>query len=120
MDRIHPRKLLEEAAHTINETKLDLHLSTSFGIFAGKATKTAKLKFTPSASKWVSDEHWHPDQENKTHKDGSLELRIPYNNPTELIREILKYGEDVQVLSPPSLIDQVKERHLRAYQAYEK
>ncbi len=119
VDRIHPRKLLEELTVKVDEKKLDQYLSTSYGIFAGKATKTAKLKFSPKAAKWVSDELWHPDQIIKTRKDGSLELLIPYNDPTELIRDILKYGEDVNVISPESLINKVKERLIRAYQAYE-
>ena len=118
IDRIHPICILDDTNKEMKETELDELLTTSYGIFSGSARHTAKLKFSPEAARWVADEPWHPDQTSTTLKDGSIELQIPYNNPTELIRDILKYGSDVIVISPVKLRNAIKETIKTAYEQY--
>jgi predicted DNA-binding transcriptional regulator YafY len=50
--------------------------------------------------------------------DGSYELKVPFNDHRELIMDILKYGEDCTVLSPPELVERVKEQLERGLQRY--
>lgn len=119
IDRIEPRKITDEAAKELNEQDLQAYLSDSYGIFAGKAKRTALLRFSPKASKWVSDEQWHPRQEIKVLKNGSLEMKIPYNKPTELIMNILKYGPEVEVIKPVTLRKAVSQQLLEASRFYE-
>jgi predicted DNA-binding transcriptional regulator YafY len=61
------------------------------------------LKFAPKRSQWVSREVWHPEQQSTTEADGSFVLSIPYSDDRELVGDILRFGPDVEVLSPPSL-----------------
>ncbi len=103
LDRIHPVYISDNRAVEINEQTLQEHYADAYGIFAGKADKVARLRFSPHAAKWVADEHWHPDQAGIVLKSGQYELTLPYNNPTELIMDILKYGKDVEVLEPAEL-----------------
>jgi len=103
LDRIHPVYIRDETAREIDETTLQGHYADAYGIFAGKADKTARLRFSSQIAKWVADEHWHPGQSGTVLKSGEFVLAIPYNNPTELIMDILKYGKEVEVLSPPEL-----------------
>jgi proteasome accessory factor C len=110
LDRMEPRLILDTAAKNIPDQQLQEHYADAYGIFAGKADKTAVLHFTPGAARWVADEHWHPQQKGKVLKDGSYELRVPYGNPTELLMDILKYGPDVEVLEPAELCRLVEER----------
>ena len=35
-------------------------------------------------------------------------MRIPYNNSRELVMDILRYGPDVLVIEPQSLLEEVK------------
>jgi predicted DNA-binding transcriptional regulator YafY len=42
-------------------------------------------------------------------KDGSYFLEVPYSEDRELIMEILKYGGDVEVLSPEALRTRISE-----------
>ncbi|MGB5104835.1 MAG: WYL domain-containing protein, partial [Steroidobacteraceae bacterium] len=42
-------------------------------------------------------------QDGKLQLDGSYLLEFPYSREPELVMDILKYGADVEVLSPPSL-----------------
>jgi predicted DNA-binding transcriptional regulator YafY len=79
------------------------HFTKSYGIFSGGADKTAQLKFSPKSARWVSGESWHPDQRGRFEKDGSYVLEFEYSQDPELIMDILKHGEDVEVLAPPDL-----------------
>ena len=118
IDRVHPVCTLDDPIREMSDEELDALLTTSYGIFAGTADHIARLRFTPAAAKWVADEHWHPDQKTKILNDGSLDLQIPYNNPTELIRDILKYGPEVKVISPASLKNTVSKTLKTAYEQY--
>jgi predicted DNA-binding transcriptional regulator YafY len=91
---------------------LDRFLGASFGIFSGSATAWAVLRFSPEASRWVADEVWHPDQIGQW-QGRCYELQVPYSDPRELLRDILKFGPDVDVLAPTDLRALVAER-LRA------
>jgi len=94
---------VEAAARDIDETELDEHFAGSYGIFAGKASHTAVLHFTAERARWVADEQWYPQQQGKFLPDGRYELCIPYANETELVMDILKHGEAVEVIAPESL-----------------
>lgn len=120
LDRLKPVYIDNQAAKEVKDQILDNHFTQTFGIFAGQAKETATLRFTPEAAKWVADEYWHPDQQGRVLKDGSYELKIPYGNPTELIREILKYGAEVEVLEPKALRNTVASVHRVAADNYQK
>lgn len=95
------------------------HYENAYGIFGGKATQQAKLRFTNTAARWVANEHWHSQQNGQFELDGSYLLEIPFNDPRELIRDILKYGPDVEVIEPTSLRTAVVNRLQTALRQYE-
>jgi predicted DNA-binding transcriptional regulator YafY len=118
IDRVHPVAILEEAASEISNSELDDHYTHTYGIFAGPVKETAVLLFSAEAARWVADEHWHPQQQDKVLPDGRYELKIPYGNPRELIMDILKYGPDVKVLGPPELQEAVIQQLKQALERY--
>lgn len=91
----------------IDAGNLDEHFTHSYGIFAGAATHTATLRFTPRVSGWIERELWHPEQTLASLPTGETELTLPYANATELVRDILKWGSDVEVIAPATLREQV-------------
>lgn len=103
MPSIRQATLLEKPARNVPDKKLDAVLGSSYGIFAGRHTAWAKLEFTPERARWVSAENWHPQQKSRFDKNGNYHLAIPYSDDRELIMDILKYGGDVEVISPLSL-----------------
>jgi proteasome accessory factor C len=119
IDRILKAVPLDEKATDIPEAELDAHYASSYGIFGGQADKVAVLRFTKERARWVAEEVWHPEQQGKRLEDGGYELRIPYNNPRELVMDVLRYGADVIVMQPQSLIDEVKSQLSRAIARYQ-
>jgi len=86
---------------------LEEHLEGAFGIFSGKADKTAVLLFNQHRACYIEKEQWHPGQRGEWQGDEYL-LIIPYHNPTELMMDILKYGADVEVIALEELKQVVK------------
>ena len=76
------------------------------------------LRFEPVRARWVSRENWHPSQEGHFELDGAWILRVPFSDPRELIMDILRHGEDVQVLAPATLRQAVREQLTRAAARY--
>ena len=107
-----------EKARDIPDSKLDAHVSKTYGIFAGKARGKAVIHFSADAARWVADEEWHPEQQSRHLEDGRWELVLPYGDPTELIRDILKFGPEAEVVAPEALREAVKERLSRALRQY--
>ena len=97
-----------ETIINLSESELDAHYAQTFGIFGGAVKHHAILKFTPHRSQWVSEEVWHHQQRGKWLDDGSYQLEIPYGNDTELLGDILKYGDQVEVLAPKELREKIK------------
>jgi len=118
VERISSAKATAGSCKALDEAVLERQLASSFGIFAGEPTATAVLRFTAKAAAWVADESWFPDAPGKWLEDGRFELRIPYNNPTELIMEICRHGPEVEVVAPPVLRQQVAERLRQAIDQY--
>jgi predicted DNA-binding transcriptional regulator YafY len=75
----------------------------TYGIYAGHVVRTATLHFDAEASRWVADEEWHPRQTRTLLEDGSLILRVPFDNSQELLMDVLRYGKHVVVIEPEDL-----------------
>ena len=120
LDCIRSVQLLDKKARDIGNTKLDQKLGGSYGIFAGEARQCAVLRFSPFRARWVAQEQWHPQQQGSWQQDGSYQLEIPYSDDRELLMDILKYGADVEVLSPKILRDRVRDMLQQAADIYQK
>lgn len=74
-----------------------------YGIFSGAASAWAVLHFSEFATRWVADEFWHPEQQDRHLDDGSMIRRLPYHRAEELAMDVLRHGAEVEVLEPSEL-----------------
>jgi predicted DNA-binding transcriptional regulator YafY len=118
LDNIQQARLLDTRAKDVDSDTLNAHYSSAYGIFSGTATQTATLRFTAERARWVSKEQWHSQQQSQWLEDGRYELRIPYQNPTELIMDILRHGSEVEVVSPSELRQAVRKQLQQALEHY--
>jgi proteasome accessory factor C len=109
VDRIARAAVLDAPAFNVAERELEDHYASAYGIFGGRADKTAVLRFTREGARWVADEKWHPQQESVWLPDGRYELRIPYREPRELVMDIMRRGKNVEVVAPVELREQVRQ-----------
>lgn len=108
VDRVVGGRVLDAVARDVEEAELDRHLAGSYGIFSGEPKGWATIVFSPKASRWVADEHWHSQQQGRMLPDGRYELKIPYSAPRELLMDVLHYGSDAEIVEPASLREQAK------------
>lgn len=107
LDAIRHAELMRETARAVANRRLDDAMGSGFGIFGGRARQRARLRFSPTAARWIADEVWHPQQ--KISWDGDhLILDVPYAQTRELAMEVLRHGQDVEVLSPQDLRDEIR------------
>ena len=101
-------KILDRTFILRNNFDFKKYFHSAFGLYKGKSLKQVTLRFSPVKSKWIKGQIWHKDQEEKILKDGSLELSFPVAQYSEIMREILKQGSDVEVIKPQSLRKLIK------------
>lgn len=118
LDGVKKAELLNKKAEEVSERELQENFAESYGIFSGKATQRAKLRFTPERARWVSGETWHGQQVASYDEDGYYILEFDYNQDPELVMEILKHGNSVEVISPTKLRNKIKEELKKAYKLY--
>jgi predicted DNA-binding transcriptional regulator YafY len=120
LDAVRSARVLDEAARDLPLETVEAALDQGYGIFGGARLRWATLHFTADAAQWVAQEEWHPQQQVKPQADGSLKMRLPYSESTELVMDVLRHGPNVRVVAPAELADLVRtqlEQTLRAYAA---
>jgi predicted DNA-binding transcriptional regulator YafY len=118
VDAIQSAQLLEQKAKSVPDRELDEILAAGYGIFSGRKTTWAKLRFTPERARWVAAEQWHPQQKGRFERDGSYLLELPFSDHRELAMDILRHGPHVEVLEPASLRAAVKAQLAAALARY--
>ncbi len=81
------------------------YLRRNFGLLTGDFPTVVKLRFSPAVSPLIAEQEWYEAQEVSIDQGGSLHLSFPVSGLAEVIREILKYGADVEVIEPAELRD---------------
>ena len=118
VDAIRKAIVLPVKARHVPKRDLQAILETGYGIFSGRDAHWAKLRFTAERAKWVATEQWHPKQRTHVEPDGSYILEFPYSDSRELLGDILRHGEHVEVLAPVDLRNEVAAALLRAAAVY--
>lgn len=119
LERIAEQVLKDDDAKEVSEKVMAGHYDSSYGIFSGPAEHIAKLKFTAEMSRWVAEEQWHPDQKGSYDDQGAWTLELPFSTARELVMDILRYGSEVEVISPDFLRDAVAESAREAAALYD-
>jgi len=81
------------------------HARQAFGVTGGEKPMKVRLLFEPKLTVYISERQWHPSQVLKRRRDGRVELSMETTGRKELVRWVLSWMPDVQVLAPKSLRD---------------
>lgn len=118
LDAIESAETLDTKAKEVPLKQIQAEMDGGYGIYAGAERQWAHLVVTPQAAQWISREQWHPDQRARWLEDGRFELEVPYSDETEIAMDILRQGDQVEVLAPLSLVSQVHGRLEAAAEKY--
>ncbi len=70
---------------------------------AGQPLQTVRLRFAPSAARYVKEKVYHPTQINHWEEDGGLTIELQLRGFIEVRRWILSWGSECEVLEPAEL-----------------
>ncbi len=70
---------------------------------ASQPLRTVRLRFAPSAAKYVREKVWHVSQGLHREPDGSVVLEMSLRSMLEVRRWILSWGSECEVLEPAEL-----------------
>jgi len=102
-----------------NLPQIKKYIRKNFGIFYGGRGYEVTLKFSPEASRIVKEQIWHKKQKIREQGDGSILLQVPVADITEIKREIMKYGAEVEVLKPLKLRKEIREEIKKMNKIYQ-
>lgn len=107
--RIHAAKPTGKTFARPQKFSLEKRLRDSFGVHSGEDSHDVRIRFTGFAADYIREKRWHPSQELRESKDGSVELRLTLSSLLEIQRWILGWGGNATVLQPPALVAAVQE-----------
>jgi predicted DNA-binding transcriptional regulator YafY len=97
---------------------LEASLRRAWDIIADQPEVEVILRFAPSVAGRVREATWHPTQQVASEPDGSLVWRARVSGTIEIRLWVLQWGDEVEVLAPPELRDDVAATWRRAWQGY--
>jgi predicted DNA-binding transcriptional regulator YafY len=86
----------------------------AWDIIADQDSVEVVLRFSPAVAARVQEARWHPSQRVSTEPDGSLVWRATVAGTIEIRLWVLSWGDEVEVVEPASLRDDVIATHRRA------
>lgn len=103
LDGLQSAVALDAGATEVALTQVEQLMDGGYGACAGLANHWAILVFSQQSSPQAARELWHPMQRSRLLPDGRLELMLPYDDPSDLVMDILRKGDEVEVVGNPSL-----------------
>lgn len=93
---------------------LDGHLQGAFGIFQTQKPKKIRVEFSGWAATNVREMLWHPSQKIVTDSSEKVVATFDLGNMVEFKRWVLGFGRHAKVISPDSLVEDIRQEHLAA------
>jgi proteasome accessory factor B len=76
------------------------------------------LSFDPFQGKYIKTLPLHDTQQVLVDNEDELQIKLKLCLTHDLIMELLSFGDNMKVLKPDTLINEIKEAHQKAYQQY--
>jgi len=94
------------------------YMSDAFGLQKGGKPVSVSIRFAPRQARWIRERRWHRSARVQEGLDGSLVLNLKVAETSEIVRWVLQFGHEAEVLEPPSLRAAVAEQLASALAAY--
>jgi predicted DNA-binding transcriptional regulator YafY len=100
------------------DAEVDGMFEKAWDIIADQDPVDVVLRFAAKVASRVREARWHPTEQVAEEADGSLTWRATVAGTIEIRLWILSWGDDVEVLAPASLREDVAATHARAAARY--
>jgi predicted DNA-binding transcriptional regulator YafY len=100
------------------DAEIDGMFERAWDIIADQEPVEVVLRFAAKVASRVREARWHPTERVAEEADGSLTWQATVAGPIEIRLWILSWGDDVEVVAPEALRDDVAATHARAAARY--
>lgn len=118
IERIHDVRVTPRSFEPPEGATLERDLRRGWDIIADQPPTDIVLQFSAAVADRVLETTWHPLQRTEKAADGTLIWRSTVSGVVEIRLWILSWGDDVEVLEPQDLRDQVRDILERAIARY--
>lgn len=80
----------------------------AFGAFVGSGDYRVVVRFSATVADQIRERFWHESQETRDRPDGGLEFTVQLGGLDEILRWILGWADEAEVLAPPELRERVR------------
>ncbi len=119
LNRIKKITLLDKEFKRKSDFSLSDFFKDSWEIFQGEL-KEVEVRFYGKAVKVIESGDYHPSERVKKLKDGSVIYNVKVKGTDEILRWILGFGEEAEVLKPEELREKLKSIAVSLYNLYQK
>lgn len=96
-------RMLDDSAAVPEEFDLRKYFGNAWAVYRGESSHEVQLLFQSPASRIVTETVWHHTQRATVHKNGSVMISFVVDGLNELLRWLLSWAGQVQVLAPDEL-----------------
>lgn len=102
LDRFEKADITDERFEFPDDLTIEEFVGGGMGMFIGRRPQNYRIRVSPQAARWVQEDPWHPEQQIKTLKDGSVELSVQAAHELDIIPRVLQLGTEAEILAPAS------------------
>lgn len=96
------------------------YTAAAFSIEKGERPVNVTIRFSPRQARWIRERRWHPSARIQERLDGGCILRMRLAPTSELLRWVMQFGADAELLAPKRLRADVARGLSRAARLYAK
>ena len=109
VQRIRAVEVLDAKFKMPEDFEPDEFLNESFGISHEGKLEEVVLRFAKSAAPWIMERTWHPTQKITKLPKGEIKMTMKVAGMDDLLCWLLPLGDEVRVIKPKLLIDEMVE-----------
>lgn len=94
------------------------YTADAFGIEKGERPVNVAIRFAPRQARWIRERTWHRSARVQERLDGGCVLRMRVTVTSELLRWVMQFGDEGEVLGPKSFRDAIARALRSAGRAY--
>lgn len=120
LDRLTNLEITNQPYQYPDNYSIEQSYRNCFGIISPNDEKPQDiiLSFDPFQGKYIKTLPLHDTQQVLVDNDKELKIKLKLCMTHDLIMELLSFGDNMKVIEPKSLADQIKQAHKQAYRQY--
>lgn len=97
---------------------MEMYMKNGFCLTNDETEYLIEIRFSPHQAQWIREHIWHPSQEIREQKDGSIVLKMRVAALDAVRRWVMRYGADAEVIKPEPLRTLIKAEIKRLQDLY--